>query len=195
MANSLGIGFLTQISPERMRYMAQMGAQHVVSSLPPNPQRNRDGDIWTYEGMLAQRKEVEHYGLKLSVYEGIPVSDRIKLGLDGRDQDIDAYCTSLRNMGKAGIPILCYNWMVKFGWLRTEFATPGRGGAVVTTYKHEDFEKGGLTDYGEIPAATLWSSLEYFLRAIVPVAEEAGVNLAMHPDDPPRSPFVVLVAL
>ncbi len=189
MANALGIGFLTQISPERMRYMAQMGAQHVVSSLPPNPQRNRDGDIWTYEGMLAQRKEVEHYGLKLSVYEGIPVSDRIKLGLDGRDQDIDAYCTSLRNMGKAGIPILCYNWMVKFGWLRTEFATPGRGGAVVTTYKHEDFEKGGLTDYGEIPAATLWSSLEYFLRAIVPVAEEAGVNLAMHPDDPPRSPI------
>ncbi|NKB68152.1 MAG: TIM barrel protein [Candidatus Latescibacteria bacterium] len=184
----IGIGFLTQVSPERMRYMAQMGAQHVVTSLPGQPRRNRRGDIWTYEGMLAQRKEVENYGLKLSVYEGVPVPERVKLGLPGRDEDIDNYAESLRNMGRAGIPILCYNWMVGFGWLRTEFATPGRGGAVVTTYKHEDFEKGGPTQLGEVAEEQLWDSLEYFLKAIVPVAEEAGVKLAMHPDDPPRSP-------
>ncbi|MGY8825553.1 MAG: mannonate dehydratase [Candidatus Latescibacterota bacterium] len=183
----IGIGFLTQVSPERMRYMSQMGATHVVTSLPGG-RRNRNGDVWTFEGMLAQRKEVESYGLKLSVYEGIPVPQRVKLGEEGRDEDIENYCESIRNMGKAGVPILCYNWMVGFGWLRTDFTTPARGGAVVTTYRHEDFERGGLTPLGKIPEEQLWDSLGYFLKAVVPVAEEAGVKLAMHPDDPPRSP-------
>ena len=185
---SIGIGFMTPATPERLRFMAQMGATHVVTHLPVDKPRNRDGDIWTFEGMLAQRKEVESYGLQLSVYEGIPVPERVKLGRDGRDEDIENYCESIRNMGRAGVPILCYNWMVGFGWLRTDFATPARGGAVVTTYRHEDFERGGPTPLGAVPEDQLWDSLEYFLKAVVPVAEEAGVKMAMHPDDPPRSP-------
>ena len=185
----IGIGFLTAATPERLRYMAQMGAMHVVTSLPAEGRRNRQGDIWAFEGMLAQRKEIESYGLKLSVYEGIPVPERVKLVQDGRDEDIENYCESIRNMGRAGVPILCYNWMVGFGWLRTDFSTPARGGAVVTTYRHEDFERGGLTRLGNVPEDQLWDSLEYFLKAVVPVAEEAGVKLAMHPDDPPRSPI------
>ena len=182
---SIGIGFMTPATPERLRFMAQMGATHVVTQLPADKPRNRDSDIWTFEGMLAQRKEVESYGLQLSVYEGIPVPERVKLGRDGRDEDIENYCESIRNMGRAGVPILCYNWMVGFGWLRTDFATPARGGAVVTTYRHEDFERGGQTPLGAVPEDQLWDSLEYFLK---PVAEEAGVKMAMHPDDPPRSP-------
>ena len=185
---SIGIGFMTPATPERLRFMAQMGATHVVTHLPADKPRNRDGDIWTFDGMLAQRKEVESYGLQLSVYEGIPVPERVKLGRDGRDEDIENYCESIRNMGRAGVPILCYNWMVGFGWLRTDFATPARGGAVVTTYRHEDFERGGPTPLGAVPEDQLWDSLEYFLKAVVPVAEEAGVKMAMHPDDPPRSP-------
>ena len=185
---SIGIGFMTPATPERLRFMAQMGATHVVTHLPADKPRNRDGDIWTFEGMLAQRKEVESYGLQLSVYEGIPVPERVKLGRDGRDEDIENYCESIRNMGRAGVPILCYKWMVGFGWLRTDFATPARGGAVVTTYRHEDFERGGPTPLGAVPEDQLWDSLEYFLKAVVPVAEEAGVKMAMHPDDPPRSP-------
>ena len=87
----IGIGFLTAATPERLRYMAQMGATHVVTSLPAEGRRNRQGDIWAFEGMLAQRKEIESYGLKLSVYEGIPVPERVKLGKDGRDEDIDSW--------------------------------------------------------------------------------------------------------
>ena len=185
---SIGIGFMTPATPERLRFMAQMGATHVVTHLPTDKPRNRAGDIWTFEGLLAQRKEVESYGLQLSVYEGIPVPERVKLGRDGRDEDIENYCESISNMGRAGVPILCYNWMVGFGWLRTDFATPARGGAVVTTYRHEDFERGGPTPLGAVPEDQLWDSLEYFLKAVVPVAEEAGVKMAMHPDDPPRSP-------
>ena len=185
----IGIGFMTAATPERLRYMAQMGATHVVTNLPANGRRNRQGEVWAFEGMLAQRKEIESYGLKLSVYEGIPVPERVKLGQEGRDEDIENYCESIRNMGRAGVPILCYNWMVGFGWLRTDFATPARGGAVVTTYRHEDFEKGGPTPLGAVSEDLLWESLAYFLKAVVPVAEEAGVKLAMHPDDPPRSPI------
>ena len=168
---SIGIGFMTPATPERLRIMAQMGATHVVTQLPADKPRNRDSDIWTFEGMLAQRKEVESYGLQLSVYEGIPVPERVKIGRDGRDEDIENYCESIRNMGRAGVPILCYNWMVGFGWLRTDFATPARGGAVVTTYRHEDFERGGPTPLGAVPEEQLWDSLEYFLKVVVPVAE------------------------
>ena len=125
---SIGIGFMTPATPERLRFMAQMGATHVVTPLPADKPRNRDSDIWTFEGMLAQRKEVESYGLQRSVYEGSPVPARVKLGRDGRDEDIENYCESIRNMGRAGVPVLCYNWMVGFGWLRTDFATPARGG-------------------------------------------------------------------
>ena len=178
------IGFCTQVSDFNMRLLAQMGATAVVSSLPGH----KAGEVWPFEQMLAQRKRVESYGLELKVYEGIPVTDRIKLGQDGRDRDLDNYCQSVRNMGRAGIPILCYNWMVHYNWIRTSFHTPARGGAVTTSYRHADFERGGLTGLGEVPEELLWETLEYFLRAVVPVAEAEGVKLAMHPCDPPLSP-------
>jgi mannonate dehydratase len=139
--------------------------------------------------MLRLRKKVEDAGLTLSVFEGIPVPDRAKLGLPGRDEDIDNYCESLRNMGRAGIPVVCYNWMVAFGWLRTSTTTPVRGGAVATTYDHEEMQRGPLTEHGEVGEDLLWKALEYFLKAVVPVAEESGVKLAMHPCDPPLSPI------
>lgn len=183
--SGIEIGFLTQCADDRMRYMAQMGATAVVTSLPGN---ERPDGVWPFEAILAQRKYVESYGLRLAVYEGIQASDRIKLGLEGRDEDIDKYCESVRNMGRAGVPVLCYNWMARFGWLRTSFADRTRGDALVTTYDHDEFERGPLTEYGEVVEERLWESLEYFLKAVVPVAEEAGVKLAMHPDDPPLSP-------
>jgi hypothetical protein len=68
-------------------------------------------------------------------------------------------------------------------------ATPGRGGALVTGYDHALMVDAPRTEHGEIGEETLWTSLCYFLDAVLPVAEEAGVTLAMHPDDPPLSPI------
>jgi mannonate dehydratase len=182
---SVKIGFMSDTSDSQLRFIRQAGITDVVTSL-----RGEDrGDVWAFEPMLRLRKKVEDAGLKLSVFEGIPVPDRAKLGLPGRDEDIDNYCESLRNMGRAGITVLCYNWMVAFGWLRTSTTTPVRGGAVATTYDHEEMQRGPLTEHGEVGEDTLWETLEYFLKAVVPVAEEAGVKLAMHPDDPPLSPI------
>ncbi|NLG51356.1 MAG: mannonate dehydratase, partial [Chloroflexi bacterium] len=133
-------------------------------------------------------------GLTLSVLERIHIPDRVKLGLPGRDEDIDNFCQSLRNMGAAGIPILCYNWMAVLGWLRTSVSTRVRGDALATSYDHSQMQRGPIPETGIVTEEQLWESLEYFLRAVVPVAEEAGVQLAMHPDDPPSHPFAASVA-
>ena len=180
------IGLAISPTDSNMRYVRQMGATDIITSLPGDQRR---GPVWEFEPMLALRKRVEDAGLTLSVFEGIPVPDRVKLGLPGRDEDIENYGKSVSNMGAAGIPILCYNWMIAFNWLRTSFTTPVRGGALATSYNHADMQRGPMTQYGEVGEDQLWESLEYFLKAIAPIAEEAGVKLAMHPDDPPISPI------
>ena len=95
----------------------------------------------------------------------------------------------LRNMGELGIRVLCYNFMAVFGWMRTATAIPARGGALVTGYDHAAVRDQPLTEYGVVPEERLWENFEYFLRRVVPVAEKAGVKLALHPDDPPLSPI------
>lgn len=179
------IAFHTDTSDSRLRLMKQMGVTDVVTGMSPS---SADG-ICSFEDILRLRKKVDDFGLTLSVFEGVPMSDRIKLGLDGRDEDIEKLSESIRNMGRAGVPVLCYNWMVAMNWLRTSTTTPVRGGAQATTYNHAEFQRGPHTEFGEVSEDTLWTALEYFLNAIVPVAEGAGVKLAMHPDDPPLSPI------
>ena len=119
----------------------------------------------------------------------MPISDRVKLGLDGRDEDIEHYCQTVRNLGAAGIPVMCYNWMAVFNWMRTSVSTRSRGGALATSYDNSLMENAPLTEHGEISEDLLWETLQYFLERVIPVAEEAGVKQAMHPDDPPLSPI------
>jgi mannonate dehydratase len=79
--------------------------------------------------------------------------------------------------------------MTVFNWMRTSMTIPTRGGALVTGYDHELMAKAPLTEAGEVTEQQLWDGLKYFMDAVVPVAEEAGVLLALHPDDPPISPI------
>ena len=89
-------------------------------------------------------------------------------------------------MGRLEIPILCYNWMAISSWARTDIAVPARGGALVTGFKRsQTLSMPALVEAGEVTSEQLWDALEYFLQAVVPVAEEAGVRLGLHPDDPP----------
>ena len=173
------------ITNEVLRLAGQIGITQIVGGRP----KGDSGPVWDFMALLRMRQQVEAAGLKLTVIESIPISDRIKLGLDGRDEDLDYFCESLRNMGAAGIPILCYNWMAGFGWLRTSLADRGRGGALVTSYNHDLMKNAPMTEYGEVSEDQLWDAFEYFLKVVVPVAEESGVKLALHPDDPPLSPI------
>jgi mannonate dehydratase len=128
-------------------------------------------------------------GLNLSVIESSPPMNLIKLGLPGRDEEIEQICEMLTNMGAAGIGVWCYNFMAVFGWLRTSTSTLTRGGALVTSYDHALMETGPLTEFGTVSEERLWDNFASFLECVVPVAEQARVKLALHPDDPPISPI------
>ena len=138
---------------------------------------------------LTRMQAVYHEGgFKLAVIEARPPLNNAKRGLPGRDAEIDTVCTLITNMGKLGIPVWCYEWMADFNWLRTNMATPSRGGSVVTSFDLNDLPA-DLTPNPPIDEPALWDNLQYFLHRVLPVAEKAGVKLSMHPDDPPLSPI------
>jgi mannonate dehydratase len=79
--------------------------------------------------------------------------------------------------------------MAGLGWYRTRADLPGRGGALLSEFDNRVALQQGPTEWGAIEESTLWSNLEYFLRAVMPVAESLGMQMALHPDDPPISPL------
>lgn len=169
------------------RLCKQAGIDYAVGGLARDSRS--DEAAWDYMPMLRMKQRYNDAGFELSVIESSPPMQKIRLGLDGRDEEIEYFNTMLRNMGAMGIPVVCYNFMAVLGWTRTSATIPSRGGALVTGYDHDLMRNAPLTEYGEVPEDRLWASLEYFLKRVVPVAEEAGVQLAMHPDDPPLSPI------
>ncbi len=172
------------------RLVLQCGVTHVVAGigLRPLPGADKEAQPWSYMSLLRAKTAYEDGGMKLAVIESRPPLNRAKLGLPGGDEEIEVACELIRNMGRLEIPVWCYEWM-PLAVLRTSKATPTRGGALATGYDHAAMREAPLTDWGEVSADRLWENLGRFLERVVPVAEEAGVKLAMHPDDPPLSPI------
>ena len=181
----------------------QCGVDNVVALLNGGEQEQRmfasvgkevhfgpgSGDVpW---GEAAIRRDVElfgDHGLTVVAIEDTPPMDKVRLGLPGRDEQIDNVITQLRAMGRLGIPVLGYNWMALSSWARTSVDIVGRGGALVTGFRAVDAESmHPLVGRGEVTEEQLWGALAYFLDAVVPVADEVGVRLGLHPDDPPRA--------
>jgi mannonate dehydratase len=180
------------------------GVQGVVSAVYDVPV----GEPWTASHMARLSDDVHDAGLSLAVIESIPVHEHIKLGLPARDRYLDTWCESLRQVGAAGVPVVCYNFMPVFDWMRTDLAHPMADGSTTLTFSDTELASFDLTrGTGELPgwstaydASTLqsllaqwravhpeqlWENLAYFLERVVPVAESVGVKLAIHPDDPP----------
>lgn len=134
---------------------------------------------------LAQQWFAEH-GLRVAVVEDTPPLDGIRLGLPTRDAELQAFLTQIRSMGELEIGVLCFNFMAVSGWARTSVNVRGRGGALVSSFDRQLVAGAGAPGGIEpVPAQRLWESLEWLLERAVPVAEDAGVKLALHPDDPP----------
>ena len=141
-----------------------------------------------YDELLRLLNAFENVGLTVPVVGPAgTISDVTRLGREGRDAEIDAFCAHLRNVGAVGVPVVTYSWMARFWWMRTDDRVPLRGNSLSTAYNHEQSEQGPTEDVG-VTAEDLWDNLRYFLERVIPVAEEAGVSLALHPDDPPLSP-------
>ncbi len=174
-----------------MTMMRQCGVDYAVchGGLQAIPNAAAEEQPWSLSSLRSAQQAYEKCGLELAVWEGRPNMEKIKLGLPGRDEEIEVVCAMLRNMGELGIPVWCSMWMPILGVMRTSFELPTRAGARVSGFDHAQLEDESLTEYGVVCEDEQWDNLRYFLERTVPTAETAGVKMAMHPDDPPLSPI------
>ena len=178
----LAIGQFNQLTDEMLLFAKQLGVRDIQLNTPVLP-----GDArWEFMDLLHLRTRCEDAALRLAAIENVPTRfyDQAMLGLPGRDEQIEHMATTIRNMGRAGIPILGYHWMPNSVW-RTSSTTPGRGGARVTSFDMELVRNAPLSHGRVYTEDEMWATFRYYVQALLPVAEEAGVKLALHPDDPP----------
>jgi mannonate dehydratase len=194
--------FLPPRPEESWKLIRQVGVTNVVGVLNGGEQDTRmfaavgaagwaadpsEDAPWSERAMKHSQEVYSDNGFKLVALEDSAPIDKARLGLAGRDEQIGHVIEQIRNMGRLGIPTLAYNWMALSSWGRTDIAIPARGGALVTGYTRSIAEsQTPLVAPGEVTDEQLWEGFEYFLNAVVPEAEAAGVTLALHPDDPPN---------
>ncbi|MCH4172054.1 MAG: mannonate dehydratase [Lactobacillus sp.] len=202
--------------PIKLEQIKQIpGVKQVVAALFDVPV----GEVWPKEKIAALKKQINDAGLEMDVIESVNIHDDIKIGKPSRDQYIENYKQSIRNLSEYGVKVICYNFMPIFDWLRTDLHFKLADNSNVLA-----FEADKLTDdpqemiqniknnskgyilpgwepdrlaeiqrlfdaYKDVDAAKLTENLKYFLDAIIPVCEECDVRMAMHPDDPPRPLF------
>ena len=194
--------------PVPLSHIRQIPGMHgIVSAVYDVPV----GEAWPLENILVLKAKIEAHDMVLEVIESVPVHEDIKLGKPSRDRLIANYQETIRNLGKAGIKVICYNFMPVFDWTRTSLAKVLPDGSTTLTFDTKavdaiDVSKGIslpgwdasykpdelqslLAEYKTVDEERLWQHLSYFLKAIVPVAEKAGIKMACHPDDPPRPIF------
>ncbi|HEX4240223.1 MAG TPA: mannonate dehydratase [Steroidobacteraceae bacterium] len=143
-----------------------------------------------YATLRDEVEKLDRLGLRLTVVEGSLPMDEIVAGTDGRDRQIEHFQRVLAAMGRLGVEVLCYNFMPQIGndamVLRTTYEAPARGGAQTSAFRLTDATSAMAPDVQpRISGEAMWDHLEYFLKRVIPAAEDAGVKLAMHPDDPP----------
>nr|BFE60945.1 mannonate dehydratase [Dactylosporangium thailandense] len=194
MAIRISLGHIDKYDSNIATFAHQLGLSsiqlHTPDLLP-----GVDGH-WSLPELRALRDRCDADGLAIDGLENVPLEHfwKIQRGLPGRDEQIENYHKTIRNLAAVGIDLLGYNFLGTYVW-RTDMAARGRGGAKVTAFDLADVPAGNalaghrLTPdrpVGEpITAEQMWANHQYFLDAVLPVAEEVGVRLALHPDDPP----------
>ncbi len=173
---------------QRITLARQIGITHAIVSVRNSLNKvSRDRYV---ETLKAIKVSFQATGMTMAGVESHPVeAEKIKLGLPGRDEEIENYCAAIQALAHVGIPLVCYNFMAGLGWYRTSTDIPERGGALTSEFDYRTAEAQGRTEWGEVSEEKVWQNLRYFLEAVIPVAEKAGIQMALHPDDPPISPL------
>ncbi len=170
------------------------------------------GEVWSNQSIFDLKNKINEAGLEFEVVESVPVHEDIKLGNANAVKWTENYCENIRRLSKAGVKVICYNFMPVFDWLRSELGREHTDGSNSLAYDDEtvlsmnpltselslpgwdeSYTKEQLRDllsqYEKIDEEQLWKNLQTFLEKIIPVAEEYGVKMAIHPDDPPWGLF------
>jgi mannonate dehydratase len=167
---------IQNITDTAMRRVRQIGVEHVLMGGPPMP--------WSEEHLRTVVDTCKRGGLTVGnmMIDGFP---NTRYGRPGRDEEIENFKASLRAAGKIGIPVVEYNFYAHRA-IEGYYEVDGRGGAGLTGFDANKVK--GLPPLPQEGAHSLdemWKNITYFLKAVVPVAEQSGVRLALHPNDPP----------
>lgn len=178
----IALGQFNELTDEQLLFVKQCGCDDVLLNTPQLPGESR----WEYEDLAAWRQRAEDAGLRLIALENVPVRfyDKIMLGAPGRDEQLANMQQTVRNMGRAGIPILGYHFMPNGVW-RTNWEAVVRGGAISNAFDLEQAKDAPLSHGRVYTEAEMWANYDWYMERILPVCEEAGVRMALHPDDPP----------
>ncbi len=195
--------------PISLEYISQIpGMRSIVSAVYDV----KPGEVWGEESLNRMKEACEKHGLVFDVVESIPVHEDIKLGRNNVDELLEVYCENIRRCARVGVKCVTYNFMPVFDWTRTQLdkKAPDGSTSLVMYWEQmrgldplkDDIHLPGwdssytqaqvrelIAAYGEIGEEGLWSNLEKFLKKVIPVAEECGVRMAIHPDDPPYPIF------
>ncbi|MCW5952763.1 MAG: mannonate dehydratase [Propionibacteriaceae bacterium] len=202
--------------PIPLGYIRQIpGVTQVVGALFDIPV----GQVWPSERIRALSDEIRAAGLRLEVIESVNIHDDIKIGLPSRDEWIENYIETIKNLSTHGVKVICYNFMPVFDWVRTDLrqslpdgssamafdATLLQGGfedlaarmrVAAADYRLPGWEPDRLSEirslmeaYAGIDETGLAANFRYFIQAIMPACEQYDVRMAVHPDDPPWSLF------
>ena len=181
----LGMSFFYGAQADRIKLAQQMGIKYAVTNIMPGERLLPNGIDYDFSPFLNKLDVFREAGLQVTVVESPTPLEKTKLGLPGRDEEIEVFLKMFKILYENKIDTVCYNWMPAVGWYRTLTEIKARGGATVTGYKHDTKSNLELTEYGHVPSDKLWDDLVYFHKAVLPDAEKYGIKLALHPDDPP----------
>jgi D-mannonate dehydratase len=188
----LAYGQIRSTDKEILTNTRQMGIDRVQFNLPFDLKTDK---FWKYDDLARFKERCDSYGVIVEAMENLPISfyDKAMLGMEGRDEQIENVCESIRNLGRVGIPVLGYHFSPSFVWRTDNYAPIGRFGSRVQAFDLDKQRLGidDMDDFGQrrdvlIPdVEILWENFEYFMKHVIPVASEYNVTMALHPDDPP----------
>lgn len=209
MNMKLSFRWYGESDPVSLEYISQIpGMRSIVSAVYDV----KPGQVWPEESLAKMKEQCEARNLAFDVVESIPVPESIKLGQGDVAGLLEVYCENVRRCAKYGVKCITYNFMPVFDWTRTQLdkrAVDGSTSLVMywdqlkgldplkddihlpgwdSSYTQEEVRE-LISSYNELGEEGLWVNLERFLKKVIPVAEQCGVKMAIHPDDPPYPIF------